>query len=547
MKDPTWSDPLLSAHRSHLVSDAGRQAFDTLVSRAVASPAYNCAAGWHGDIRDFFYNSVVAGNRPFAFIVNRSSLLFYARLPGQGAVPGGLAGLRAQFSGVNENTLGEWTVRIRTPEEAERLNELLFPLAAPISGVGSRGGVIPAGITAADVLGALKRLDAGEDHGFGESTGYDVDYDGKRYSPKAVVALAAERLLGRILSHKEFSGGHHSQCNTLLRALGFEVVAKVAPVPEAKSWWVNHKKTHRQEIDGEYIWSPKRNQNGAKNATYDSMAKVMAGDVVFSFAGGKIKAVGVAKGRAREAVQPPEFGTAGEEAWGTDPGWQVPIRFVELASPVRAKDHAKDWTGVLPAKHSPIRETGDGNQGVYLAAVPEAMGAVIRRLLGAQYQDALDRIQTDLGPDLEAEAAEEQLAQRTDIGPTEKLRLSKARRGQGIYKKNLEQIEKGCRVTGVTDGRFLRASHIKPWAKSSDFEKLDGYNGLLLTPNADNLFDAGLISFSDSGDLLVSDNVPGGVLTSMGLTRGMTVGGFRPEQCVYLEWHRKAYGFSRSP
>jgi putative restriction endonuclease len=85
-----------------------------------------------------------------------------------------------------------------------------------------------------------------------------------------------------------------------------------------KYWWVNHKQTHRQELEGEYLWSPKKNQKGAKNVSYDNMVHLMPGDVVFSFADGAIRAIGVAIGRAREALKPPEFGSAGDQ-WGTDP------------------------------------------------------------------------------------------------------------------------------------------------------------------------------------------------------------------------------------
>jgi putative restriction endonuclease len=89
----------------------------------------------------------------------------------------------------------------------------------------------------------------------------------------------------------------------------------------------------------------------------------------------------------------------------------------------------------------------------------------------------------------------------------------------------------------------LRASHIKPWCKSDDREKLDGYNGLLLAPHVDLLFDRGWISFSDDGKLLVSDKLDRTVLTAWGIPENLNVGGFRPEQCKYLAWHRETFGF----
>jgi hypothetical protein len=237
-------------------------------------------------------------------------------------------------------------------------------------------------------------------------------------------------------------------------------------------------------------------------------------------------------------MKPSEFGKAGEQ-WGTDPGWQVPVRFRELKDPLRPKAYREALLNVLPKKYSPIRSSGDGNQGVYLASVPAQMAARICELLGGQVEAAVERIRVSAGVNLEEASEEEWIEQRTDIGPREKLRLVNSRLGQGVYRENLEQIERGCRVTGVRDPIHLRASHIKPWCKCNDHEKLDSSNGLLLAPHVDHLFDRGYISFSDSGDLLVSQLLDPTVLTSWGLVLPRNVGAFRPEQCVYLQYHRR--------
>jgi predicted restriction endonuclease len=63
---------------------------------------------------------------------------------------------------------------------------------------------------------------------------------------------------------------------------------------------------------------------------------------------------------------------------------------------------------------------------------------------------------------------------------------------------------RSCRITGVTNPIHLRASHCKPWRDSNNDERLNGENGLLLTPTMDHLFDRGFISFEDSGVLIVS-------------------------------------------
>jgi putative restriction endonuclease len=83
--------------------------------------------------------------------------------------------------------------------------------------------------------------------------------------------------------------------------------------------------------------------------------------------------------------------------------------------------------------------------------------------------------------------------------------------------------EKACRITRISDPDFLRASHIKPWRNSSDEDKLNGRNGLLLAPHIDLLFDKGLISFTDSADLLISAHLDRGILKAWGISSEMNV------------------------
>jgi HNH endonuclease len=303
-------------------------------------------------------------------------------------------------------------------------------------------------------------------------------------------------------------------------------------------WWVNHKQTSRQEIDGNYLWSPKRNKNGARNASYDNMARALPGDVVFSYADGQIGAVGVVIERVRTAPTPEEVGKKAGQ-WQTDAGWLLPVRFEALEQPLLPKDHITQLAPLLPGKHSPIRATGDGNQGVYLAEVPPKMAAFLRALLGGQLETIVEKIAVETDDQLTDSAIEEEVWQRTNLGPREKRQLINARIGQGIFRENVERIEKACRVTGVPDRRHLRASHIKPWRMSDDREKLDGFNGLLLSPHVDHLFVRGHISFADGGQMLISRQLNPFVTKAWGLDKVGSPEPFRPEQCKYLQFHRQ--------
>jgi predicted restriction endonuclease len=93
-------------------------------------------------------------------------------------------------------------------------------------------------------------------------------------------------------------------------------------------------------------------------------------------------------------------------------------------------------------------------------------------------------------------------------------------------------------VTGVTNIKHLRASHIKPWSVSSKEEKLDGFNGLLLSPHVDHLFDRGFISFRSSGDLIISKELNPIVLNQWNIASSTNVGAFKNNQGKYLEFHR---------
>lgn len=301
-------------------------------------------------------------------------------------------------------------------------------------------------------------------------------------------------------------------------------------------WWVNQNQTYRSEIPGGFLWSPKTRADGAKNQFYENMRQVSPGDVIFSFCDTRIKAIGLAIGRA-ETSPKPDFGKAGE-GWSQD-GWLVPVEFKELGHRVRPKDHIDAIRPHLPSKYSPLQETGDGLQSVYLAEVPPDMASVLAAIIGDEYTSTIAALQGErTESDDDAEQQDEAIKGRTDIGATTIAQLVKSRRGQGVFKANVRLNEKGCRVTGVTDPLHLRASHIKPWKDSNDEEKLNGCNGLLLAPHIDHLFDKGLISFSNDGDLLVSTKLDREILPRWGIQLPINVGMFNSEQSVFLEYHR---------
>jgi len=127
------------------------------------------------------------------------------------------------------------------------------------------------------------------------------------------------------------------------------------------------------------------------------------------------------------------------------------------------------------------------------------------------------------------------------IRETEKAALVLARRGQGQFRDNVRSIERACRITKVERMEHLIASHVRPWRDSNNDERLDGENGLLLTPTVDHLFDKGFISFEDAGQLIVSPVADPVSLKRMGIDheRRVNVGAFSERQRRYLDFHRE--------
>jgi hypothetical protein len=298
-------------------------------------------------------------------------------------------------------------------------------------------------------------------------------------------------------------------------------------------WWVNQNQTYRAEVRGSFMWSPKRNANGARNQFYENMRQVSPGDVVFSFCDTRIKAIGVVTGRAQTGPKP-EFGAAGAN-WSRE-GWFVPVDYCTLGHQVRPKDHTAILRPFLPAKYSPLQESGGGIQSVYLTELPQALADALIGLIGQAYWDAYAMIaaQSAAEPlDLEAEIVDSKI-----IGATFKEQIVRARRGQGVFRANVLLREEYCRVTRVSEPRHLKASHIKPWRDATDTERLDGSNGLLLSPHIDHLFDQGYITFSSSQELVIVPEVRDKLLDAWGIDEGVRVGEFSREQNSYLDYHR---------
>ena len=217
-------------------------------------------------------------------------------------------------------------------------------------------------------------------------------------------------------------------------------------------WWVSQNRTYHEEVNGDFMWSPQTNIDGRRNPNYEFMRQVASGDVVFSFTESQIKAIGIVKQHAVSSPKPTTFGSRGSY-WLND-GWLVEVAFYDLGpAAFRPSDHMELIRPTLPNRYAPIRPNGIGNQ-LYLAPIPREMADVLLSLIGPVSDAIVENVSTVL---LQQEALEEdeealdQVEGLTNIDFTEKQQLILARRGQGLFRTQVYQVERRCRVTFVAE------------------------------------------------------------------------------------------------
>lgn len=139
----------------------------------------------------------------------------------------------------------------------------------------------------------------------------------------------------------------------------------------------------------------------------------------------------------------------------------------------------------------------------------------------------------------EITALEQDVLADTSLPVTTREAIVKARIGQGLFRRRVVQKYGCCLITEIDEPALLVASHIKPWrdCRKDPRECLDPENALLLSPTWDRLFDQGFISFTDHGEMIISDDLTLETRKALGvrkqkvkLTRG---------QAAYMAWHRE--------
>ena len=238
-----------------------------------------------------------------------------------------------------------------------------------------------------------------------------------------------------------------------------------------------------------------------------------------------------------EIVAGPKIRADGDNPYHIDPNHlerdaqveRVGVHYTPLSEPM--------WVGGPQDELVTSLSVSRAHGGTVFRVTPDQWNAIV----SARGHDA------DLDTEKSADVDIEEIRSRTDLNPTEREALVQARRGQGRFRQDLLERWRGCAVVGSTVQSILRASHIKPWRELTDTERLDPANGLPLTANLDALFNDGLITFDDHGEMLISPRLSRKDRSLLQLSGKLRK---RPmaRQIAYLAYHRdRVFRPYRSP
>jgi len=125
------------------------------------------------------------------------------------------------------------------------------------------------------------------------------------------------------------------------------------------------------------------------------------------------------------------------------------------------------------------------------------------------------------------------------LSATEKEAIILSRIGQGQFRKQLLNYWKGCSITSFNKLDILVASHIKPWKDANNFERTDLFNGLVLLPNYDKLFDKGYITFDKKGKIIYSKFISDTEIKILGMEKELSLIRIEEQHKTYLNYHNE--------
>ena len=295
-------------------------------------------------------------------------------------------------------------------------------------------------------------------------------------------------------------------------------------------FWVNIGSSYKEVKEQNFLWAPQygMNKNGQKfsNSSWEAVKGVKAGDVIFCNKDREIVYVATATADAEPAPRPL---SRSFDKWERE-GTRVDVELTVLECPIDVSPFSEIFIEKFNERSEPnvFAENGFCTQ-TYMCKIPEVAAKMIASFIN-------ENVSIDFNKEL---AKVEEAKGRT------KETIIQARVGHGPYREKLFKMWGGkCAVTGIAVESILTASHIVSWSISNDKEKVDPYNGLPLIPNLDRLFDRGMISFDDNGQLLPKKEFED-LLCDLKIPLDSKIEGLFGENKKYLRRHRVTFGFEK--
>lgn len=292
-------------------------------------------------------------------------------------------------------------------------------------------------------------------------------------------------------------------------------------------FWVNIGSSFNEVKEKNFLWAPQygMNKHGKKfsNASWETVKDVRAGDIIFCNKDREIVYVATAIADADDAPRPPNRSFDKWEREGT----RVDVDLTVLEHPISVLQFSDIFITAFNELSRPIvfAENGFCTQ-TYMCKIPEAAAKMIASFIS-------DNISIDFN---------KQTATVNEARGSTKAAVIQARVGHGPYRDKLFKKWGGkCAVTGVAVESILTASHIVAWSICDEIEKVDPFNGLPLTPNLDKLFDRGMISFTDCGNLICREGLEQ-LLNDLGVPLNSKLKMVFEENIKYLKRHRIIFG-----
>ncbi|MGB6409156.1 MAG: HNH endonuclease [Planococcus donghaensis] len=299
------------------------------------------------------------------------------------------------------------------------------------------------------------------------------------------------------------------------------------------SFIVMQGETYHAEQNAGVLWTPQIDKSGMVPHSWNRMQEVKKGDIVFHYVKGFIVAISRVREDCVKSTKPKNLAEATSDNEEAFVAYTV---YRELENPLPVKEFFKEIQPLLPVKYSAFQEDAGGNSG-YLYPCNEELAIKFLELISSLNIFTVEVEQLELSMEVIKKTEHNPLLSL--IAEAELEIKTKMRRGKEQFRESLLPLWNGeCPLCGIAISDVLRATHAKPWKDSSNAERLDPFNGIVLCANHSALYSAGHIAFTGGGRLHISSRIPEDQYPTYRLKKGMKIP-VSPEHATYLRWHKR--------